>query len=383
VVSAVWSVARSEPAGALARAVRDSTARSTLAGAAIAARVERRRARQSGFGAFDGVLGDAGAVAAISKRFDAETFVFSTRQLQSYIECPFQFFQDVVLGLDSPEGFDLLAPDHGRVGARVHGLLRALHQRAAAGADVSLDDPSAVEATIERLAAELINDLDSDSAPFERAWVALDVARGQRVLRRFARQQLDYLAARPVSSTETGVCVAPGDPALDLSLGSGVAASVRVHASVDRLDASAAAGAETIRLIDYKSGDPPERSAVRKGLLIELPLAVLAAEGARPGASVEAGGWGIKDKGYVDLFGGRGRHALTWAEWKPAFVAYLRAALEALRGGQFPVAPRSAQCESGCGFRAACRVEQVRRLGKAWREQPEISLEAGADPDGP
>lgn len=88
-------------------------------------RMEQERRNNGPFGCFDGVLDQTGA-ARVRERF-SESHAYSVEQIETYLDCPFRFFVQRVLGIEEIEEpvaeFD--ARERGRI---AHEALHAFHE---------------------------------------------------------------------------------------------------------------------------------------------------------------------------------------------------------------------------------------------------------------
>jgi RecB family exonuclease len=146
---------------------------------------------------------------------------------------------------------------------------------------------------------------------------------------------------------------------------------VRLQGSIDRIDlVETADGVVRFRVIDYKTGPTPAAGELQSGLALQLPLYALAAERmglAGPAESADFGYWALKDKGFRPT-----KLAKTddWQSYAGRLERFVLALADHLRRAEFPVAPRSEHCMKHCEYTNACRIRQVRAIGKVWVESP-------------
>jgi ATP-dependent helicase/nuclease subunit B len=372
-----------EELGLLARSPRH---RPALEGAAAALRVAHRRQHRKAFGPHDGRLGDPRAIARIAADFGPDRPAFSPSQLESLAFCPFQFFLRYVLRLEPADDRDELDDDHATRGRRIHRVLETLHTRlhdVPAGDGEALTDR--VVAGIDAAIGQLIEEDGRPASDVDRGLRAIEHARLIRTGRRYARQFAGYFDGEEGRAECHRFEATFGDPEQPqwpaLVLGS-PAEAVQLQGTIDRIDLVRAEGRTLFRVIDYKSGPCPTAGDIAAGLALQLPLYALAVEriilsglGATP---LDAGYWALRDKGYRAALkmaapgAGDAKALERWESYRQGLEAYVLALVGRLRQAAFPVHPRSADCTRNCDYRTACRIAQVRLLGKTWPEAPRM-----------
>jgi hypothetical protein len=85
-----------------------------------------------------------------------------------------------------------------------------------------------------------------------------------------------------------------------------------------------------------------------------------------------AGYWYLKQRGFKPALtmyehsGGAVGPSSRWEEMRGGLAKTVAALTEGIRGGDFPVFSRDAQCTGRCPFATICRITQVRSLEKTW-----------------
>ena len=370
--NALWRCKQGEAGGIEVRAAQ----RDAIQGALFALRTQRHRGRGHAFGPFDGML--RGSKAIGRNRESIMRRVLTTSQIQSFVDCPFRFFQSHVLRLDSGSEPDELVEDHASLGGMIHRVLARFHEAA-------LGEKSATTIELGDLLARLESALSSELS--EHAGAASDAAdgvllyeaaRARRLLKQFAHQTLAQQSEGNLATT-TEVRAAFGPIAVGSGDDGDSEHPIAFGARADRIDLLEVDAEARPRLIDYKSGGPIRRADVANGKAVELPLLMLAAEARFGQHNMEGGIWSLKERGYHALFEpGGGRRHLNWSEFRTPFLTYLEQLLQSMRRSRFPVTPRDSQCEQRCEFRHVCRLKQVKRTGKVWADEPRLSL---SDPE--
>ncbi len=369
------ALARAAESGRLGRLralARDPVHREPLQAAAAALEALQSRRKGAAFGPFDGMLQDPALVARIAADFGPEKHVFSPSQLETYLNCPFQFFCRHVLKLepiDEPRELDEDLTERGSV---VHDVLEAFEKLRAAS-DGSEPDEALMARVVDRALPrdrDGLGDLEAGFREIERGQV-------ERTVAEYLRQRVEYRSGPP--AVPTWFEYAFGEPETDhpepfeLRLGDQAA---RLKGRIDRIDVLESSDGPRFRVIDYKSGSPPSGKDVTEFRMLQLPLYAMAVErflfeGGRAGPR-DVGYWGLKEKGYKPI---------AFEEWSQAHKDLLErvfAVVRAIRAGAFPIAPSKHDCEKYCEYRSVCRIRQVR---KADKKPPPLDAPVG-DPAG-
>jgi RecB family exonuclease len=344
---------------ALVRLASDPAHRPVLDGAAAALRLTSERLGRRSFSAYDGRLDDPAAAAAVAAQF-APSYVFSASMLESYLTCPFQFFMKYVLKLTPVDDRDELDEDYANRGSRLHRLLEELERGVLQGTG----DRLAVSEIVIRTEMRVELTVSSEADP---GLNVIEKRRVEQVLRRYARQAHDY-ATKPKGPTARPahfeLAFGPDDdtPYPCLVLGEG-ATAVRLQGKIDRVDRIESPEGPRFRVIDYKTGVCPSGDSVRKLVMVQLPLYAMAVERL---AMVEEGA-AVHDLGYWSLRENGGYQPVKLGDWageSARLEAKLLETAARLRSGLFVVQPSKPDCERTCDYAMACRIRQVRRVGK-------------------
>jgi len=356
----------------------DPAHRAALDGAAAAITALERRRRGTPFSEYEGSIGDPAAVSAIAQSFSSETHTFSPSQLETYLNCPFQFFSRHVLHLKPIEERDELAEDYTERGSRLHDILEEFEKRKAEAVDDRSDEQLLAEAVDKVLAREL-----SELSELDLGLRELEYGQIQRIIDQYARQRTAYESAAPSSPVPRWFEFGFGDadtehPDFSLSLGAEI---VKLRGRIDRIDRIETEAGPRFRIIDYKSGTPPSAKDVFEGRMVQLPLYAMAVEKLlfEQGdvGLLDVGYWGLKGKGYKPIV------FKEWDEVRRSLVERVFQVIRRLRSGEFVVEPRKDHCETYCDYRSVCRIRQVRGAAKSSEAGPSISAEktvAGRSP---
>ncbi|AMV38316.1 ATP-dependent helicase/deoxyribonuclease subunit B [Planctomyces sp. SH-PL62] len=349
--------------------------RAPLEGAAAALQALDRRRRGAPFGEFEGLLTDPEAHSRLARDFDGLTHTFSPSQLETYLNCPFQFFSRHVLHLDPIAERDELDEDATERGSRLHDILEEFERRRAE-TDADTPDERLLAAAVDKVLAKELDELSE----LDLGLREIELGQVQRITAQYAQQRAEYTSQTPTAPAPRMFEFGFGEPGTDhpefeLTLGAEV---VRLKGRIDRIDmvdAGAESGPPRYRIIDYKSGNPPSSKDVTEGRMLQLPLYAMAVERLlyqRGEAELlDVGYWGLKDKGYRPIV------FAQWQDVREALIERVFAIIHRLRDGAFQVAPRKEGCEAYCEYRGVCRIRQVRAAGKTI--EPDAQPTASAD----
>ncbi len=351
--------------------------RDALLGAADAFEVAHRRRVEKSFGPYDGRIKDPRVVAEIGRRFGPD-HPFSASQLESFATCPFQFYQRYVLGLKMIDERRELDDDYAAHGTDVHVLLEQLHQQIAAEDD---------EAVLDRLNVLIrshvrveLGPVDPGPAPVAEVLGEIAKRRTDRALAHYLDQFDAYLKVETPIPTPHRFEVSFGESTRDgtpkpgslphLALGEGDDL-VKLQGKIDRIDlVRDSMGKVGFRVIDYKTGSNPSGRDVKVGLASQLPLYALAVEQLIfPDGDHSLGGigyWSLGGDGYKPV------RIKEWQAYRELLMDFIVALVGQLREGQFPIASQKKDCRKYCDYHAACRVTEVRRVGKVWADRPSL-----------
>jgi ATP-dependent helicase/nuclease subunit B len=346
-----------------------------LRGTADAFQVARHRRLEQVFGPYDGRLIDPRAIDAIRQKFGPD-HTFSPSQLESLALCPFQFYQRYVLGLKMVDERQELDEDYAGRGEDVHSVLEQIHQQAASENASNL---------IERLTILIDTRMRVDLEQHEGR--APDVAnvlkeigtlRTNMALSRYMAQFRTYSANDGKASKPDRFEVVFGastedEPGTDpLTIGEGDE-KLLLQGKIDRVDLVDIDGEIKFRVIDYKTGSNPSGKEVNSGLASQLPLYTLAverlvfADGSHQLA--DFGYWSLKNDGFK-----RVKLKQDWETYRAELMEFVLELVGHLRRGTFPIDSLKPGCRSHCDFQAACRVGEVRFVGKKWSDRPTLGL---------
>ncbi|MCA8987143.1 MAG: PD-(D/E)XK nuclease family protein, partial [Planctomycetaceae bacterium] len=356
------------------------SSRQTIENVLGAVRMNAARFEQHGFTAYEGLLENPSIQEEIGNHYHTR-YPFSASQLERYSSCPFRFFLERILQLESIES-PRLRTDSRRRGVVIHDLLATLHQ------------PEETDEQPEQSLGERFSQLIQER--YQRSFshnelqnVLLEVE--QRLLTEWAdlyeenhglyealfddgwespfRPEHQELAFGGDAERETSqkLPAVPFGPAEN---------PVYVEGRIDRIDVTTQGERTYFSLIDYKTGALPDVSdkLVERGISLQLTLytiAIVRLELLGPGAVPwQIGYWDLKEKGFqrkmtnlrkknIDPLGQEfvDRMSETLDRVLPEIISRLRKA-------EFPVISFDHQCTAHCPYHMTCRINQVRAVAE-------------------
>lgn len=359
--------------------------RPALLGTARALRVAAQRRRRRHFGLYDGDLGGSRIQPLIAREFAASRPApFSASQLETLANCPFQFFLRHVLKLEPTEEPDELGEDFAARGQLIHAVLQNLH-------DALRDAPDSENPLTDQVRAQILDfirhELDRLPPPasdVDEGRRAIDSERLKHTGQLYASQFASYASGLGQSASCRRCEVAFGRDKADfppLRIGDD-ADGLGLQGIIDRIDMVPQDDATLFRVIDYKTGSCPDKSELKNGLALQLPLyalaverIILAEEHAEP---LDVGYWALRGDGFkpfdyrVTVSRGKLKVNDNWAEDLRAVESFVLELVQHLRSARFPVAPRRDDCTRMCDYKHVCRIGQIRTLRKSWSEAPSL-----------
>lgn len=344
--------------------------RRSLKGTAAALRVAQSRLQSKHFGAYDGRIGDVGAVEKIVAKFGPD-YTFSPSQLESFLFCPYQFFLRYVLKLALIDERDELEEDYTERGSRVHHILELLERMLA-------QEPGN---RLERAEALIFHEMSSpprNGSDIDQGMQEIEQRRLIRTIRRYVRQHEAYESSETSSppvphrfEVVFGLEEGEDESFPSLILGQG-ADTVRLQGKIDRIDLVSSSDVPAYRVIDYKTGSCPSKSDVKDAIYLQLPLYALAVERIvlqQMGAQLhDIGYWGLAADGFK---------AIAFKDWnhdRESLEKYVTDVVGQLRQGRFVVDSCKDDCIQRCEYGSVCRIRQVRSTRKVRDKRPWIEL---------
>ena len=268
---------------------------------------------------------DEDVLKALAARFGPERPISVTR-LEAYRTCPYLFYLENILGLETPEEprYDIDARQWGLV---VHRVMEKLY------AGGSLPVEQVHDAAMKALDATLTE-------------VELPVF-WQEVTRRVFANMLPDLVRCEAELREGGF----QPQKTELSLNGNLAKDIAVRGRFDRVDANATA----FRVLDYKTGRPGNFTpkAVIDGTHVQLPLYAWLYRQGKPGLAIDNFGvYSLREPDVIWF----ARRKYTVDELVKAAVENAVAIVKSIRKGEFPALPADDRvceyCNLGhtCGF---------------------------------
>ena len=358
---------------------------------------EARRDRKK-FGPSEGMLESAGVRAKISRRFGPRS-TFSPTSLEQYATCPYRFFAEHVLRLESLENLTL-AVDYRARGKLVHDALADFHQRVNRHCGGPASPASLDSEEYERLLQETLQ-----LTPAHEIDSPLDAALHEVDRRLWANWAADYCRQHRSYDEQWGSCDAPllptwfevsfgqhgnGSPGSSISTScplelSAAGEQVRIAGRIDRIDTGTVDGQIVFNVLDYKTGGliRLDEDTMERGTSLQLPLYVIATQELlltdQNAVPWRAGYWYVREKGFrpkqslklADCEDERVAPTAEWEETRQRVIATVGALAKGVRGARFPVYSSDEFCTRSCQFRTICRINHIRSLEKTWHPVPD------------
>jgi ATP-dependent helicase/DNAse subunit B len=361
---------------------------SVVANVRAAAELVQSRMDSRDFTRYDGMLRDAAVVADLARRFGPGS-ILSPTALENYVACPFKFLLRHVLALeplDEPND-EVESTERGlafhRALARLHNALNGAGQH---------EPHDAVEAALLAQLDQAVNELAKRAS---RAGAALWQLEGQRLKRagrryrghwhQFVAPWLEHGVRPRPHLFEAGFGLPPANG--EMQRGPLVIAEdgveVRISGRIDRLDVAELPGGAGVGfwVIDYKTGRGGHYtgSALTEFTRLQLTLYALAAEEVLlqdgPARPLGLAYWLVADEGAKPVLPGSQKEvawldqAEEWAKIRATLRKWVVRLVTGIRGGEFPLQPRSDDCTATCDYSQVCRINQVRRVveKKSWQ----------------
>lgn len=343
-----------------------------LPAVARGAEIERERWRVAPCGAYDGMLEADPLLEHLADHYNTE-HAFSAAQLETWIGCPFQFFQERVLGIDESTPFEGEFDPRTR-GSLLHAVLSRFHGRHRGAPLGSVDREQAQEWMKEDTDAVFAplfargGGLPVEAVTAERLYLGGMLNR--YLTHAFAEDTGDWCPeafeiafgnAHPDESADSASALKYPPYALKLPDGE----VVLMDGRIDRVDLSP--GRQRARVIDYKSGRVPDASDIHTGRSLQLSIYALAVtEVLFPQVPcTEAHYVPVGRDAWREALGlAPKRDAEKWAARDQNARLMAQQAIHAMRTGQFPPLPTTKSC-FGCASAKACRRSESRQLRKS------------------
>ena len=362
---------RAEPA-ALAWAARHASEQ--LARSARGLWARHRRWRPEELDGYDGRLSDPVLLEHLAAR-SAGGETFSPSGLNSFGQCPWQYFASYLLNLRplaQPER-RLEAVARGTFFHNVlHGVMSRLRQACGSGFALADVSDAQIKAALDAAFADASADVELRRPPFPVLW-RIQQGQMRRELEAYLTQvrKRDELGNRPLHfelafGLEGGR--GPSDPAsraepVELDTPAG---PLRLRGKIDRVDRVRFDGKEGLLVVDYKTGRLATPADILEGRSLQLPLYALAvekilAEEALGGVFHRVGAGKLKELYFARMRYIRGRYSEV-QEYPQSLGSVLERVgsfLAAMREGRFDLLPTH-ECPGYCPFRQICQFSPAR-----------------------
>lgn len=322
----------------------------------VGAGVERERCSPMAFGCYDGVLSDAELVGQLAAVFGPD-HVFSALQLEQYAQCPFRFFIERILRIESVEPGDEAFDPRTR-GRAMHEVLQKFHTyyRGIPGSALPEDSRDVMT----RLFEETFDAIAKREVAAPPGVVAVERERLLRQLHRYvdvARETAETWqpthfevafggasgSKDPLSRSETYLLNTPGG-------------DVQLSGRIDRIDLDG----RQARIVDYKTSGNVTKRDILAGVHLQLPLyAVVLRDLLLPGFDCTEAVLIIPGQDKPRRVMRSDVSEEDRREREDAMRDSVRRCVDGIRAGIFPPTPYPSPCKT-CILGRPCRHEQWR-----------------------
>ena len=275
--------------------------------------------RRSGDASFSGSIGEElgdRLIARLSSNelsanHDCPVLTLSSSALEDYLSCPFRFFMKRVLRITPPKEFeeDISALDFGNL---VHQIVHRFYRNRRDNSGQILPvTPGNVEAARDQIGRVAAEQMAMATLPEWLQRSVLSTLLGPKgLLPRFLQIEAGESGWRPIH-VEAAFGIRNPDKRAGEVLSNehlliecqiyGNPFIVAIHGIIDRIDEQIVAGRRMLRVVDYKTGKPPQAKDIREGHALQLPLYVRATAEIL-GCDVEAVYYGLSSKQGVKIY---------------------------------------------------------------------------------
>ncbi|MBI3047141.1 MAG: PD-(D/E)XK nuclease family protein [Acidobacteria bacterium] len=272
---------------------------------------------------------------------------YSLSALERYQDCPFRFFAADVLRLEEPPEDEAARSPRAR-GRFVHEVFQRFFEAwdARGGGTITVDCLDEARALFEHVASPMLARLPEGDAALERARLF-----GSAVSTGIVDVALELEASQPTEVRERWI-----EYRLEgaFSLGAPGGRPVSLKGVADRIDLLAG---NRLRVIDYKSGYPPDPKRA-----LQVPVYALCAQERLTGR--DGAPWAVDEAAYVAFSGKRALVPVVrqGAEADRVLARARTRLLEVVDGierGDFPPRPHEPRICRSCAFPSVCRKDYV------------------------
>ncbi|MGE5531379.1 MAG: PD-(D/E)XK nuclease family protein, partial [Bacteroidota bacterium] len=342
--------------------------------------VEQQRASRDLFEGHDGLLSHPLIKERLAARYGPE-YAWSATALGGYGTCPFSFFAQRVLRLETvePPTEEVESLDYGNI---IHRILHAFFshwQTNHPDEALTRDDLDAASAEMNRLVDETFTRWEHEGLVTHRALWRLSREQARRDL-------LALLAHEATEVSQTGFVPRAFEARYETFLPAGVGGEpLRIKGKIDRVDVQPFVTPglpQQFAVYDYKSNEGASPKLIESGCDFQMPFYVTAVTqqvlaGQDPPAT--CAWWAyyrykqpVKLCRTVEVKAGRWSLPLDDYLQKAAEMAHQH--VRNVRDGQFAVNPRQ-KCPSYCDFKDVCRYTPARIEGKTCEEVAQTGSE--------
>jgi len=332
---------------------------------------------------FDGRITDDAMLAELRRRYTKRPY-FSAGRLNSYGQCPWQYFAKYILKLEP-----LVEPER-RIEPAARGtfchnvlfrMMRSLAGEAKAPVQLPMVPRETLTAALDEAIGAEAKSVEAFRPPYPALW-QIQLGQMRRDLLAYLREAASQAALDTTAlrfELSFGIALGPDEPHDDRSTPEPVivatpAGEIRLRGRLDRIDYVAFNDVEGLLVVDYKTGRLPNVKDVLAGRNLQMPLYAAAAEALLGqkcvgGAFHKIGaGSGRFERFFAAVTTARGKSPYKVDE---GYEAKLEAAMETvgrfvrqMADGRFDALPTH-DCPGYCPLRQICQYSRVRAERKS------------------
>ena len=328
------------------------------------AQLEQDRYGYNAFGPYDGALTHPQIHAELETRYNAD-HLYSVSQLERYIECPYSFFLAQILHIQTTESPEEQISPMLR-GQILHDVLETFHKHFRDQAATEIPTTEAHEILQSTLDTTLRREAARNPHIPKGVWRA-EGLRQIRTLKRYLEIEREksgdtwrpahFEVSFGTDTRETSDPLSTPKPYL-LELDE---ESILLQGRIDRIDLTQL---NSIRLVDYKTGQPPTQTEMAQGRSLQLTLYALASE------SLLLPGTPCDEALFIQIGSAKNRpealckepktkKQVPWEDRVLAAKKSVQTALHGIRAAQFHPTTHKESCK-GCPNENMCRYEKSR-----------------------
>ncbi len=332
-----------------------------------------RRWSRNACDSFDGRVTSKAVKSILADKFGPEA-IFSPSQLNSFGQCPWQFFAHYVLGIDplekperrlEPVSFGIFAHDV------LCNTMLDLAGKSGGSVTLTKTPPEQIKAALAKAVEDISAKMTQGSDDISDLWLLQCNQMAELLCEYLLNPPAEMADARslhfelrfgPSAGADQAEDPSSIDEPLVLETSAG---EVRLRGKIDRVDKVSAEAGQGLFVVDYKTGTLPSQADMDAGRNLQIPIYSLAAEKILGTTCIGGAmhGFGGKNPVHFSLVkNARGREA--YPKRLAQAVEKIGQFVKAICQGQFDLLPTH-DCPPYCPYRQICQFSQPRKQIKS------------------